>query len=249
MSSEPNQKAVAWPILWINTKHALKPVWAILKFASALGIVAILLLVNKFLISSSAVNNDLILKYLEVLKWPITITVAYLLFKSHIPELLKRLIKISPNGVEFTDTQPVTPTPSTSELSIPGPSTPGSANHVMDITTTEGRADILKNPEIKWELEKIYRIIFGTQIESLLTLSGFPQGLKTDDLNDLYQKHKNLYPNSTYNSTIELLRYLSGMSLIEHEPTTGLITITDIGRLFLQYLQGEGLLSPIVRPN
>src|SRR5690606_27470399 len=112
--------------------------------------------------------------------------VAALVFKDHLPGILNRARKIGPAGIELdpADKQSKN-SPNAKDIEK---AADGSSD--VDISTPKGRASALKNFQLRYVLEKVYRAIFGTQIEALQLLAQYEEGLSETDLQPILQKHQ-----------------------------------------------------------
>jgi hypothetical protein len=201
----------------------------------------VLLGVNRFFLDSGKVDHNLIIQYLSALKWPIGIIVAGIVFRPFLPGLADRLTEL-PGGIKFSPKQQ-------EEISEKGEEELNAATQAspsVDISTESGRAAVLEDFEAKWLLEKAYRSIYGTQVEALLLLNGYPSGLGEAELNNIFSKHRTL-TTSPYEDVVSFMRYLTNYKFVDFDPVNKIFKITDLGRLFIDYLRQENLMNSMLR--
>jgi len=238
--TDSKEKVINGKALWTKVKwvyYVIQPIIVILLIAFAT------IIINRYFFNAGKINHTLILRYCQVLEWPIVILLVYFLFRPYLPDIVSRIegiwgIRVKPKQAF----QPDTGTGIAKEVTeVPKTSAPQA-----DITTIKGRADLIQgNPEIRWLLEKSYRFAYGTQIQALnLLQSSGP--LKVEDLQFLYDKHVRL-SNVPHPNVATWLLYLKKDVFITEEESNGAISITDIGRLFLEYLATEGISDPSLR--
>lgn len=197
----------------------------------------VIILVNKYFLASEEVNHNLILRYLKVLQWPIVILVLGIVFRPYLPEIVQRAREIGPGGVKLDP-------PQQEKVALENEKAfqdVTEKSDVVDLQTDGGRKKALRDFQLKWSLEKVYRNIYGTQIDALIRLNAFPDGLGDGQLMDIYTRHRSLAPNPHPNLT-EFTQYLASFGLVSFEPSKRIYKITDIGRLFLDYIKEEGIL-------
>ncbi len=234
MNQIKKQRVINFSLLWMRIKGLLTQLKALIYlFILAL----IIVVVNRYILDSKYVNHQLILQYLNALKLVILLILASFILKRFFPELIDRAKEFGPGGAKFYPKQQQVTADEEEQLQkVAEKETRGE----VDIATDAGRTEVLKDGTVKWLLEKIYRLIFGTQIEVLYRLSSFPSGLSENELNDIFVKHRGSTPNA-FQNFIEFIRYLSNYGLVSYDATTKIYKLTDAGRLFLDYLNQEGL--------
>lgn len=231
-------RLINMPLLW-QYAHTL---WQ--KIRTVIYIILFVIaaiLINKFVFNNEKVNNVLVLRYLNALEWPIVALIIGVLLRPFLPDLINRVRDIGPGGVRFNPPQQEKNT-AEAERKLQE----ATEGDTIDLKTDIGRKKLLNNFQILWSLEKVYRSIYGTQIEVLILLNGYPNGLGDKELNELYQKHRALAPNP-HRNLLAFMTYLSNFGLVDYDSVSSTYRIADIGRLFLDYLRQEGLLS-ILKP-
>ncbi|GEM_PF-2910597 len=205
-------------------------------------VIVILFIINKYFFDEKSVNHQLIIQYLSTLKWELLILTIFVLLKPKLPELIDRIRTLNKDGFTFD--------PKTQQENVDSTSLPSTANQTdsskLDLETSEGRAKASEEVPIKYELEKVYRIIFGTQISAIFRLHNFPDGLTQNDLSDLYARHAEKTPHP-FPDFYSWIQYLVGSSLINYDPSTAIYRATNVGLLFLEYLNAENLLFPVTK--
>ena len=214
-----------------------------LKWPVILAIItAVVVIVYKQLPDNSHFNYPLILQYIDVLKWPAIVLLVLVLIKPHLPSLMTRITEFAfaGMGAKFKENPQPQPTIEGAE----------EASAEIEQQTPSGQtssppADLLDNVEVKYLFEKIYRLIFGTQITALKRLADHHSGLHENDFNNLLEQHRaQLAPtNNGYTDVRGLLSYPANNYLLELNPSTSVYHLTELGRLFLRYLSDEGILD------
>jgi hypothetical protein len=209
-----------------------------------LTLALVVTVINRFFFNSGMINHELILDYIDSLEIIIIVVLIAFIAKYYFPDLTERAKKIGPGGAEFYEKQQQDQIEDEDTLEDISNTSSG-AN--FDISTEGGRQQILQEEfQAKWLLERIYRIIFGTQIELLLKLQSFPNGLSEGDLQEIYAKHRaaTAQPHPTF---LDFIAYLSNHSLVDYNAKTKLVKLTDAGRLFLDYLAQENIANPLLK--
>lgn len=188
---------------------------------------------------------QVLLEYMKVLAWPALILFIFLLLFRDIQRLIQRIKSLNIKGNQI-DFQPQVPTQVLAQLEGAEQEVSGTQSQPNDNRTVE---EILNEAypraEVQLDLERIYRNIFGTQISLLQRLSGFPNGLRADQIVDFYNLHVNLVGATNLFETMEqYLTYLIESYLVEIDQVTGLYRITAIGSLFLRYLLDQRISDP-----
>lgn len=216
--------------------------WLLLPVKIAL-IVAVLIFVNEYYFSNASVNHRVVVQYLDTLKWPLLALVVYVLLRNELPDVIKRITSIGRDGVVLTPSPQYQPSQSDEDEEI----REATNDTTYDVSDPKDRQELLKQAPIALALEKIYRIIFGSQIAALLRLAAFDTGLKSAQLQEFYDSHTKRMPRTSNKNIHDLLAYPSSVSLIEYNHSTDTYQITNIGRLFLEYLQSENISDPILK--
>lgn len=203
------------------------------RLAIVLVIIALMAyMLNRYWISNNSIPHDRFLAYLDKLKWIIFLIAGYFLLRPWLPDFSEYIIKkVSKDGVEFD----LRSKQQSENVDVD--------QQQADISTPEGRTAALREISTRYELEKIYRIIFGTQIKALLIAasSGY---VSFENLQEVFNEHQILAPN-VYQNIPSFIGYLVRSKLLEQ--TAGGYTITPRGLLFRQYLEEENLLNASLR--
>ncbi len=99
--------------------------------------------------------------------------------------------------------------------------------------------------------ERIYSNIFGSQLSLLSLLNATPAGMRIVNATQFYMNAAVQYPTIRNYPFADYLNYLKNAGLVALPPveewqTTGMATITPLGREFLTYIMSEGL--PLTKP-
>lgn len=220
----------------------LKFVWEWLKWPATITLVVFTaFILNRYFLNSGRVNHQLILQYLEALKWPIILITISVLFRGYIPGLIDRMSEFGPGGAKFR--------PSPQQVSSGEEQEIRAATQApsVDLSSSDGRKQALENESLRYALEKVYRIIYQSQIDVLVRLAAIPNGQVKDDMIELYKNH--CAASQTTWSFEEYMKYLEINSFVSKDADTSRYKITDIGRLFVDYLNEEGLIANRYRPE
>lgn len=194
---------------------------------------------------------QLILQYIGVLRWPIVVLIVLFVLRPHLPALVKKLRKAG-WGKTFAEFDPEQPTPDSDEeqtLKIVANENVTTADSVQAGTTPAASSqqpptddDVLANKDVQILFGRIYRDMYGTQLEALKLLNSYPNGLSEDDLKPLLETHQKAAPRA-YPNVLTLMNYLASFGLIERAANTNLYKIAYAGKLFLEYLTREGVIN------
>ena len=185
--------------------------------------------------------------------WPAAVTAIALVYKSEIPSLLRRLRKAGPAGVELDSAEQQqrarlenATSPGTLEIKqIPGIGrTPAIENKerlilsILDKIPEDERVSrltrTLAESDLSVTFERIYRIIFHSQISMLRKLNASSH-FTTNQARPFFDLGKEQFPKLYTGYTFEKwLGFLKDFQLISQDET--LLSITDIGIDFLTYL-------------
>lgn len=236
MAAMASDNIINWSVLGRRAQKGWKVfIWLTKVFTVA----AAILVLNKYFITNDDVNNTTIIAYLEALKWPILILVIFTLFRKHIPDLVNRLIELGKDGAKFSPPQQLVSVTDIDELSDLSASNKLSKKPTYDLSKPGDRLRVLDEVDVKYALERVYRNIFGTQLEALNLLDATPQGVPVTSFTSLLNKHKSLLGNLAFKDLEGFMRYLDSYNLIKFDADTNTYRITDLGLLFLDYLDLE----------
>jgi hypothetical protein len=197
--------------------------------------------------SSFHVNNQLILDYISVLRWPVIAVAVILLLRPHLPELVGRIREfgLGNSRLKFDSSQSQQPT-SALDLKEADDEADDPVAPEEDSSGGDDLQVLLTSPQAVAAYEQVYREIFGTQLEVLKRLLSYIGGLGTSQLQDIFDEHrrKAFAAGSTpYQNPLSFMQFLLDNILVLHEPDTGLFKLTNAGSYFLQYLMKQSLLS------
>jgi hypothetical protein len=165
---------------------------------------------------------EIVLKFIDVIigaiaSWPVAFFIIVLLFRATIIEFLSNLKSFKWCQYELS-LQKQTP-PATMDKG-------DTSNNNIPPTEEEYKKNIF--------FERVFGMIFGTQIEALRVLNtAGNSGVPLDVLNTFYAKYKMLAPASTY-SRDQYFKFLANFELISNE--NDIYKITDMGKEFLEYI-------------
>ncbi len=184
-------------------------------------------------------NWELILKFINVLAWPVTVVVILYFLKSEIKGLINRIIggKL-PGGVEFNSPlnqeKPNTDIPK-DILELVNTKDVSKKNNVINSET-----QLVKELETALFFERTYRIIFGSQMKLLeeLRIRGIT-GAIYEDIAAYYQQTRAQWPTLNSNPLESYLGFLTQSGLIEEMSgeQQRKYKITSKGVDFLEYIE------------
>ena len=192
------------------------------------------------------------------ISWPAAVTAIAIVYKSEIPALLRRVRKAGPAGFEFDPAEQQRRTSIENLASLetgeikPIPSVPRSRTIVgMERAVfkyLEGVPDSEHLPrlarafaegQLSLMFERIYRVIFGSQINGLKHLYA-RQSVTINDARQFFEDVKYKWPGAYEDYGFEgWLGFMKTNRLVHHHDDV--VEITDIGRDFLSYLTAQGL--------
>lgn len=185
--------------------------------------------------------------------WPLSIILLALIFKEQIKDIQKRLIRVGKDGAEFahpqqneTTRKPIDENELNKVSATPDPTILPWIQRLETEIQERRFSDTELLARLKSSLaanirnanfERISRIILGTQISALrhLSTSG---GLGVNELEKIYSSH---VERATENKIdfVAWIGFLQGNELMKFEELK--YVITDIGRLYLDFAQANGI--------
>jgi len=198
-------------------------------------------------ISLAAMFVDLV----KGLSWPVVVAVVLIYYRSEFGILIPRMTEAGPTGVKFgpaiKQMEEGNALSSVSKVNrsnviLPAP-TPAVA--IVEEIIQKNISEIEKDDQVRflvrdlasarvtYSFERIYNIIFGSQIEALKRLN---QNVKVsvsdaqEFFNEYYKKNPDAYPYG-FDGWV---RFLKEQVFVKEED--GMFEITDIGREFLGYM-------------
>lgn len=187
---------------------------------------------------------DRIFSFLETSFWPIIILLVIFLFKTELSNLIsKGVVIILPGGHELRFNEPAPQQETTQKNPEP--------KRIEDYKEIEkqyeekikelgkGQEELktqLINAQIYLDFERIYRVIFGTQIDLLKRLrSIFPLGQPSKDTIFFFALTQRLFPVFANWTFAQYLNFLFTSNLIYYD--NGSYFVTDRGKAFLAYIE------------
>ena len=232
---------------WYVLGQYLAKVFNALKWPVTLVLATYLIVTIPDYGSDLKINYDLVLEYIDVVIWPLVVIGAIWIIKPNLPQLLDRVeeLNLFGNKAKFSKTNNQDGDTKADELNgvdanASKPAT--NVNNDLQIVDDEIHA-LLTSDAAAAAFMRVYLDIFGTQIEVLRLLVDYTDGLKTEDLTDIFEKHKRLGGNDAFNSMVTYMQYLKQNILVLYEPSTQTYKLTNAGYYFLVYLRNEGLLD------
>jgi hypothetical protein len=202
------------------------------------------------------------------LKWPVVIAivaiVAIAICRNEVRDFIRRTYWISPTAVKATRQNPQIASSSTH--SVPAISSPDfgvQLSATVDPYVLAQRVNTIyadfdsrgirpgerEEPLIQllaaaltrefWE--RVYLLIFGSQIRLLQKLNESPQGIAGEEIRDIYQTAASQYHDFYRNFTFENWINFTDASSLTTKESDGRHFITHSGRGFLKYLVAQGL--------
>jgi hypothetical protein len=186
----------------------------------------------------------------KAIAWPLMIFGLVYLFRHALQELLPRLRKAGPTGIELEVQQTAVVSKWTGELKqLPGLTrTPPiealekTLHAQLEFTRMDERTDLLVNrlavAQLTSVFERVYGAIFGSQIAGLRALTNAGGSVTNADALKYFSEIKSTKSELMieFGAWLEFLRAF-GLIKIENEK----ISITDLGRDFLLYLTTQNL--------
>jgi len=197
--------------------------------------------------------------------WPAAVVVLAIAFRAPIRRLIDRIHEIGVGGTRVLAES--RPAQTTGEAVRPTsvPNVIGVGLHDPAVAVVEGQLRTFLNLDaieesqkvptllstgaqvsVAWMLERTNFYIYGSQIAALGFLNGTPQA-RRDVLRNLFYNpavanFPGTYANYSFDQWLEFIRASGFVAPIGDD-----VAITDVGRLFYQYLIQQRL--PLVRPN
>jgi hypothetical protein len=195
----------------------------------------------------------------KAIAWPSAVFALGYMFRSDVRALFPRLTKAGPSGLEFDPARQLLAVTSKELKVLPGfPDRTPMITKVetdlhaeLDIIDPDKRIDVLIRhlavARLGRNFEQILRILFGSQIRALRTLSEAEGGRTSPAesvtyFDEVKAKYADFYEKNTFD---EWIQYPVSAGLIE--PKNEQVTITELGREFLTYMNALGL-SENIRP-
>lgn len=187
--------------------------------------------------------SRLVLSYLDVVVWPIVVISIILIFKKNIEIFLdsNRLDSAGPGGLGFRSIL-------SSEQIIKAPPDPKKVKNFEEIAEKVVGEDVVKGEEyqglintlnLELEFERIYNIIFKSQINLLRKLR--IGDITWSELSGYFylEQRKNVFLYKDWNESV-YIDFLSRSGLISVMGKDGNIKLTPKGDVFLSYIDHMG---------
>lgn len=217
----------------------------------------VVILIALLVLFIDVIGRDLseqFLKYVAIIvSWPVAVTLIALLFKKEIADLIGRLTNAEFPGGKIQAAQPGASGPQDDNVSTPSPQ---SKELIEDIrrdyeerfknyeenhkTTINLLFDEISKKELELEFERIYNVIFGSQIRLLgLLLPRGELGLPRKFVDSFFREIQKVWPSLSTWSTDSYLEYLINATKIIEVTPTGNYKITPKGEEFLIYISSR----------
>ena len=195
------------------------------------------------------IDWNIVHEYIKVLAWPIVVTSFLVYFRKNISELIKGIWKIKYPGGEITTREP-------NQIEVKNVSE-NNTDKLLDLVGKyhkvryEGLKKITDQEKMKLEMkllvkdfelqyEKIYSIIYGSQIRLLESIKSSSTGVSQLYIDQYFLNIKNGYPAqfSTWNSD-HYINFLIGSNLLTIN-SSGNYVITETTNAFIDYINRMG---------
>lgn len=226
-------------------KSKLELILDILTIAIGIAFIfAFLILIMLMFYKWDVSKTEKILEFLKFTDWPVFAFVFVFLFKKNIAKFIDELEHLKIFGNEATRETP--PNSQREDLNV------DKMSEKIENTTNDSQSNDCKN-ELKktslyLEYERIYNIIFGSQIELLDILKINSTGLNMNFLGIYFHSIQKKFEGSLDQWTLfQYLRFMETTGLIQFNNTNNSYSITEKGRGFLNYIEslkypkGKGL--------
>ena len=230
-------------IITVNWKALGNSLLAIIRFVkwpATLIFVTYLIVTVPDYASGTQVNWDLILKYIDVVIWPVVAVGALWFIKPNLPNLLDRLeeLNLFGNNAKFSKKQNQENETQADELKeidpdASKPTTKTNADFQIADDETHG---LLSSYEAAIAYAQVYDDIFGTQIDALRRLLDYGNGLKATGFTDLLEEHQQRSKGKGFTDTVPFMQFLLRNTLALFESETETYQLTNAGYYFLVYL-------------
>jgi hypothetical protein len=188
-----------------------------------------------------------ILEYIKVLIWPIVVLLVVFTFRANISNFLERMeeweIPFVGKGKAHGALTQQQETINTGAVVVQNEGEDFNAivaAKEKEITAlrdnTQQLVDKLTRAQIELDFERIYNLIFASQIDLLLKINNFPQ-TEFAYIVDHYSKVQQSFITQLKDWNVtQYIQFLINNQLIEYRVDTMVVTITQKGRAFLSYL-------------
>lgn len=197
--------------------------------------------------SNLLVNWDLLLRYIDVVIWPLVVVGALWFIKPNLPNLMDRLeeLNLLGNNAKFSKKQNQATETQADELKEIDPDAPKpTTKTAADLQIADdGTHILLTSYEAAVAYAQVYADIFGTQIDALRRLVDYTDGLKSDGFSDILEDHKRHSNGKGYSDIVPFMQFLLRNTLVLYQAKTQTYQLTNAGYYFLVYLYKAELLD------
>lgn len=192
-------------------------------------------------------NAELILRYIDVIIWPLVVVGALWFIKPNLPDLLDRMeeLNLLGNKAKFGKKQNQETETQADELKELDPEAPKpntQTNADFQIADDETHS-LLSSYEAAIAYAQVYEDIFGTQIDALRRLFDYTNGLKPDGFADIIEEHQRRSKGKGFTDVVPFMQFLLRNTLVLHDSKTNTYQLTNAGYYFLVYLYKAGFLD------
>lgn len=190
----------------------------------------------------------LFVELIKAVAWPLALFGLGLVFRDDLKKLFPRVVRAGPTGFEFSAQKQIVATSHTGELrEFPGivrtatiAALEKKIHGELQVFNPDAHIDLLvrhlAQAQLQTAFERIYSIIFGSQIAGLRALADARGAILRSDAERFFEEKRDTIPElKNLNTTFDRwLKYLHRSDLLTDNGTE--IEITDFGRDFLSYI-------------
>lgn len=185
------------------------------------------------------------LEYLKVLAWPIVVVVVFLSLREKLKDLIGKVCNLHWGSVGLTISQDSSGNEakvkkSEAEIVKDLPNIEDATAKLGEMTSSleETKKDLLA-ARIQLDFERIYRVIFGSQIALIKNLIGKPSGVNRNFIEAIFQETQKSYSDILGKWSLDgYLGYLITNRLIEFDGLN--YKSTNKGFSFIEYITNMG---------
>lgn len=194
------------------------------------------------------INSDLFLRYIDSLKYPLLILFFGLVFRKPITKFIDEADRVNVKGAEISRKQVLDGSSQDNLKNISVEADEAlKTSPVTESAPDRSEEDLLheqlSSPQAVVEYNRIYRMIYGTQLEALKKLMAYSDGLGEKDLQEFVNLHQARLPGSTYHDVNSLMQYPASELLVKYDHQHRTYHLTYAGFYFLNYLKEQGVLQ------
>ena len=194
-------------------------------------------------IINTHINSELLIEYINALKYPLIILFFGLFYHKQIKEFIRDTEKVDTKyGTLTRKKQQTGDTDAIKEILFDS----NQDNEQSDIHSTDDHSqmhELLISPQVVAEFNRIFSTIWGSQYEALKLLEKYGvDGLAPEDLHECLELHKKRVPEGTgFNTVTELMAYPVAEILVKYDASSRTYYLTNAGQYFLNYLREKGI--------